>query len=193
VNDERRLELCKPFSVLGPALGEIDGAFRSWGFSKGGTGQVSLSIARAAQHFGAEIRTGVGVERVRLDNGRATGVVLSNGDELDARTVISGVDPHRTFLGLVGEDHLPEEFTAQIRRYKLRGSSGKVNLALDGVPEFTCRPGDGPHLRGDIAIAPSVDYLERAYDDAQGITARFNLNVLARINRDLGGHFLALF
>jgi phytoene dehydrogenase-like protein len=94
-------------------------------------------------------------------------VVLENGDELRARRVISGLDPRRTFLGLVGEEHLENEFAAQIRRYKLRGSSGKVNLALSSFPNFTCRPGDGLHLRGDIAIAPSIDYLERAYDQAK--------------------------
>jgi phytoene dehydrogenase-like protein len=155
------------YVLLHHYMGEIDGAFRSWGFSRGGTGQVSLSIARAARHFGAEIRTGAGVERVRMANGRATGVVLSNGDELDARAVVSGVDPHRTFLGLVGEDHLDEEFTRQIRRYKLRGSSGKVNLAVDRLPVFSCRPEGDAHLRGDVAIAPSIEYLERAYDEAK--------------------------
>jgi phytoene dehydrogenase-like protein len=155
------------YVLLHHYMGEIDGAFRSWGFSKGGTGQVSLAIAASARHHGAEIRTGVGVERVRLHNGRATGVVLANGDELDARAVVSGVDPHRTFLGMVGEEHLPEEFTAQIRRYKLRGSSGKVNLAVDRLPVFSCRPEGDAHLRGDVAIAPSIEYLERAYDEAK--------------------------
>jgi phytoene dehydrogenase-like protein len=155
------------YVLLHHYMGEIDGAFRSWGFSKGGTGQVSLSIARAAQHFGAEIRTGVGVEQVRMEGGRATGVVLANGDELDARAVVSGVDPHRTFLGLVGEDHLSEDFVSQIRRYKLRGSSGKVNLAVDRLPVFACRPEGDAHLRGDVAIAPSIEYLERAYDEAK--------------------------
>src|SRR5690606_11353412 len=73
----------------------------------------------------------------------------------------------RKFLGMVGERHLEPEFVRAIRRYKLRGSSGKVNLALDGLPEFTSRPGPGPHLAGDITIAPSIDDLERAYDDAK--------------------------
>jgi phytoene dehydrogenase-like protein len=77
------------------------------------------------------------------------------------------VDPHRTFLGLVGESHLDGEFVNQIRRFKIRGSSGKVNLAVDRLPSFSCRPGDGFHLRGDIAIAPGLDYLERAYDQAK--------------------------
>jgi phytoene dehydrogenase-like protein len=155
------------YVLLHHYMGEIDGAFRSWGFAKGGTGGISLSIARSAEELGAEILTRAPVQRVLVSSGRATGVVLENGDEIGARTVISSVDPHRTFLGLVGEDHLDEEFTTQIRRYKLRGSSGKVNLALDRLPDFSCRPGDGPHLQGDIAIAPGIDYLERAYDQAK--------------------------
>jgi phytoene dehydrogenase-like protein len=81
--------------------------------------------------------------------------------------VSSSVDPHQTFLKMVGPDHLPEEFTADVRRYKFRGSSGKVNLALDGLPEFTCRRGAGAHLRGAVSISPSVEYMERAYDEAK--------------------------
>jgi len=155
------------YVLLHHYMGEIDGAFRAWGFARGGTGQVSQAIARAARSYGAEIRTRSGVERVLLRAGRAAGVVLENGDEIRARKVISAVDPRRTFFGLVGKEHLDPVFATQIERYKLRGSSGKVNLALDRLPEFECRPGDGPHLRGDIAIAPGIDYLERAYDQAK--------------------------
>jgi phytoene dehydrogenase-like protein len=155
------------YVLLHHYMGEIDGAFRSWGFSRGGTGGVSNAIAAAARHHGAEIRTEASVERILVENGRAAGVVLASGDELRARTVVSGCDPRRTFLGFVGAEHLPDEFVADIRRYRFRGSSGKVNLALDRLPEFSARPGSGPHLRGDIAIAPGVEYLERAYDDAK--------------------------
>lgn len=155
------------YVLLHHYMGEIDGAFRSWGFARGGTGQVSLSIARSAQHFGAVIRTEAAVDHLLLEGGRARGVVLEDGEEIRARNVVSGCDPRRTFLGLVGEEHLPADFLEGLRRYRFRGSSGKVNLALDRLPEFACRPGDGPHLRGDIAIAPGIDYLERAYDEAK--------------------------
>jgi phytoene dehydrogenase-like protein len=101
-----------------------------------------------------------------MKNGKATGVVLENGDEYAAKTVISGVDPHRTFFGMVGKDHLDDQFSKQINRYKMRGSSGKINLALDHLPDFISRPGK-EHLRGDIAIAPSIEYLEKAYDEAK--------------------------
>ncbi len=168
------------YVLLHHYMGEIDGAFRSWGFSKGGTGQVSEAIAAAARHYGADVRTETPIEKILVRDGRASGVVLENGDVFDARIVVSGVDPRLTFLGLVGSEHLPDEFVTQIERYKLRGSSGKVNLAVDRLPEFACRPGDGPHMRGDVAIAPSVAYLERAYDEAKygAFSKRPYLNVV---------------
>ncbi|MEM7155905.1 MAG: NAD(P)/FAD-dependent oxidoreductase [Myxococcota bacterium] len=155
------------YVLLHHYMGEIDGAFRAWGFSKGGTGGVSYAIAAAARKFGVEIVTESAVDHVKLHGDRATGVVLENGDEISARAVVSGLDPHRTFFGLVGEDNLEPDFVSQLRRYKLRGSSGKVNLAVDRLPNFVSRPGAGPHLEGDIAICPSVDYIERAFDEAK--------------------------
>jgi phytoene dehydrogenase-like protein len=94
-------------------------------------------------------------------------VTLETGEAVDAPVVSSCADPRRTFLGLVGGDYLPPAFTSELRRFRYRGSSGKVNLALDGLPEFTSLPGSGSHLRGAISISPSVDYMERAYDDAK--------------------------
>jgi len=155
------------YVLLHHYMGEIDGSYRAWGLPKGGTGSVATAIAAAAVEAGAEIRTEAAVGRLLMKNGRATGVVLENGDEIRARAVVSGVDPHRTFLKLVGEEHLDPELAKQVKRFKMRGSSGKVNLALDALPEFACLPGTGRHLRGDITIAPSIDYLERAYDDAK--------------------------
>ncbi len=155
------------YVLLHHYMGEIDGAFRAWGFARGGTGAISNAIAAAARAHGAEIRTSAPVSKIVIKHGRASGVVLDNGDEIEARVVVSALDPRRTFFELVGERHLEPGFAEGIRRYRYRGSSGKVNLALDRLPEFRCRPGDGPHLAGDIAIAPSVDYLERAYDQAK--------------------------
>ncbi len=168
------------YVLLHHYMGEIDGAFRSWGFSKGGTGQLSLAIASAAESFGTEIRTESPVERILVESGRATGIVLPGGDEIRARTVISAVDPHLTFLKLVGQEHLDPTFATQIKRFKIRGSSAKVNLAVDRLPQFSCRKNGTAHLRGDIAIAPSIDYLERAYDDAKygDFSAKPYLNVV---------------
>src|SRR5206468_12355354 len=98
---------------------------------------------------------------------RAVGVTLESGEEIEARAVLSGADARRTFLGLLEKGTLPPEFEEEVGRYKFRGSSGKVNLALDGLPNFTSLPGPGAHLRGAISISPSVDYMERAYDEAK--------------------------
>jgi phytoene dehydrogenase-like protein len=155
------------YVLLHHYMGELDGAFRAWGFARGGTGAIAESIAGAARRFGAEIRTEAGVAQVTVKDGRATGVVLDNGDEISARVVVSGLDPKQTFLNLVEANQLPGDFVDTIRRFKIRGSSGKVNLSLSELPNFTCLPGVGPHLRGAISISPSVDYIERAYDDAK--------------------------
>jgi phytoene dehydrogenase-like protein len=155
------------YVLLHHYMGEIDGAFRAWGLQKGGTGGVATAIARSARASGAEIRTACPVARILIRGGEARGVVLENGDEHLARAVVSGADPHRTFLGLVGEEWLDADFARQIKRFKLRGSSGKVNLALDSLPELPGFGSDSPALEGDITISPSVDYLERAYDDAK--------------------------
>jgi phytoene dehydrogenase-like protein len=155
------------YVLLHHYMGDIDGAFRSWGLSKGGTGRVSESIAWAAHEAGAEIKVSAPVKNILVENGEATGVVLENGDYYLAKTVLSSVDPRLTFLKMVGANRLPGEFVEDIQRYKFRGSSGKVNLALDALPDFTCLPGRGPHLRGAISISPSIDYMERAYDDAK--------------------------
>jgi phytoene dehydrogenase-like protein len=155
------------YVLLHHYMGEIDGAFRSWGFAKGGTGAISNAIASAAREAGAEIRASAGVSRILTKNGRATGVVLENGDEIEGAIISSSVDPRLTFLKFLEPRDLPSDFLDEVRRYKFRGSSGKVNLALDGLPEFTCLRGAGHHLRGALSISPSVDYMERAYDEAK--------------------------
>jgi phytoene dehydrogenase-like protein len=155
------------YVLLHHYMGEIDGAFRSWGLSKGGTGGVSLACARAARSFGAEILTEAPVEQILIKEGSAAGVVVKGGHEIKSKTVISAADTHQTFFKMVGEQHLDNDFVRQLKRFKFRGSSAKVNLAVDRLPEFSCKPGDGPHLTGDITIAPGVDYLEKAYDDAK--------------------------
>jgi phytoene dehydrogenase-like protein len=155
------------YVLLHHYMGEIDGAFRAWGIPQGGTGGVSLAIASAARELGAEIRTNAPVVRIDVAGGRAAGVTLESGEQLEAVTVLSSADPRVTFTGLLEPGTLDPEFEAAVRRYRYRGSSGKVNLALDGLPDFTCLPGPGEHLRGAISFSPSVEYMERAYDDAK--------------------------
>ena len=155
------------YVLLHHYMGEIDGAFRSWGFSRGGTGAISNAIAGAARELGVEIRAKSPVARILVKDGRVTGVVLQSGDEVFADVVSSSVDPHLTFEKFLEPRELPADFLEGVRRYKFRGSSGKVNLALDALPDFKCLPGLGAHLRGAISISPGMDYMERAYDDAK--------------------------
>jgi len=155
------------YVMLHHYMGEIDGAFRAWGFCKGGNGTVSAAIASAALQHGATLRVEAPVKQVLVKSGRARGVVLENGEEILAPVVVSGLDARRTYLQLVESKELPGEILDQVRRFKFRGSSGKVNLALNELPDFTCLPGVGAHHRGAISISPSIDYLERAFDDAK--------------------------
>jgi len=143
------------YVLLHHYMGEIDGAFRAWGFARGGTGGISNAIAEAAVEAGVEIRKEAGVAKIIVKNGRAVGVVSSS------------VDPRLTFVKMIEKGNLPDDFLEEINRYKFRGSSGKVNLALDALPDFKCMPGPGSHLRGAISISPAVDYMEKAYDDAK--------------------------
>ena len=155
------------YVLLHHYMGEIDGAFRAWGFARGGTGAISNAIADAARELGVEIKTQTAIAQILVRDGKAVGVATTTGDEYYASVISSSVDPNLTFLKMLEPKHLSDEFRDEVKRYKYRGSSGKVNLALDGLPDFTCLPGEGHHLRGAISISPSVDYMERAYDDAK--------------------------
>jgi phytoene dehydrogenase-like protein len=159
------------YVLLHHYMGEIDGAYRAWGFHKGGTGGLAQTLARAAQSLGAEIRCNAGVARVLVKNGRTAGVVLESGDEISAPLVLSSLDPKQTFLNLVEPGQLPDDLVAAVRRFQTFGSSGKVNLALDRAPELACRPNTGRlpdrHLAGAVSISPDLEYIERAYDDAK--------------------------
>jgi phytoene dehydrogenase-like protein len=160
------------YVLLHHYMGEIDGAFRAWGFAKGGTGGIAEAIASSARALGAEVRLNSTVKRVIVRNGRAIGVALENGDEMRAKAVLSSADPIVTYLKLVEPEHLPDELVQSLKRYRTRGSSGKVNLALSELPDFTALPFEGathasPLHRGAISISPNIDYIERAYDDAK--------------------------
>jgi phytoene dehydrogenase-like protein len=160
------------YVLLHHYMGEIDGAFRAWGFAKNGSGGVSGSIHNAAIALGVEIRVNAGVKQVIVKNESAVGVALENGDELYAKVVMSAADPKRTFLQFVEAKHFPDEFVTSIQNFRTRGSSGKVNIALSELPNFTALPFQGKGHdsvlhRGAVSISPSIDYIERAYDDAK--------------------------
>jgi phytoene dehydrogenase-like protein len=150
-------------------IGEVDGHPGAWGWVRGGMGGVSAALACAAHAAGAELRTDTQVRRIVIDEGRATGVELASGEVHEARRVISNAHPITTYLDLVGEHELPADVVRDVRRFRTRSGSVKVNVALAGLPEVATWegpiPGD-PHT-GLIAISPSVGYLEQAWDDAK--------------------------
>src|SRR5881628_893906 len=131
------------YVLLHHYMGEIDGAFRAWGFARGGTGGISNAIGEAAVEAGVEIRKETGVAKIIVKNGRAVGVALANGDEIYGKVISSSVDPRHTFIEFIDNANLPTDFLDEVKRYKFRVSSGKVNLALDALPDFKCMPGPG--------------------------------------------------
>ncbi len=187
------------YVLLHHYMGELDGAFTAWGWQRGGTGGVSESIASAARHHGAEIRCNAPVAQVIVKNGAAAGVALESGEEFSAPIVVSGADPYVTFRRLVDEKDLPGDLVQAIDHFKFRGSSGKVNLALDALPHFPAMR-DPALLRGMVEICPSVDYLEQAYDDAKygGHSRRPYMDILIPSTIDPtmappGKHMMSIF
>lgn len=160
------------YILLHHCMGGVAGHRGLWGFVRGGMGAVSEAIAASARAKGVEIRTSAPVAKVTVRGGRAHGVVLENGDEIEAGVVASNLDPKATFLRLLDASGLDADFLAAIQHFRIEGTSCKINLALNGLPEFTAYPGPpsgagGPHHRATMHICPSIDYVERAWDDAK--------------------------
>jgi phytoene dehydrogenase-like protein len=149
-------------------IGEVEGHPGAWGWVKGGMGGVAASLASSARAAGADVRSGARVARILVTGGgRAAGVELADGTVVRARRVVSGAHPVTTYLDLVGADKLPEQVVSDIRRFRTRSASVKVNVALSRLPSFPSWDQDGdPHL-GLVAVSPSIEYLERAWDDAK--------------------------
>ena len=145
-------------------MGEHDGHLGSWAFHRGGNGGFTQVLARAAQAYGATIRTGAQVASVRMQEGRASGVILADGTEFSAPVVVSALDARRTFLQLVEPTELPGDLVDAVRRTRYRGVSAKVNFALDGLPTFPALPNTVDHFGGFLNLGPTIDYLERAFD-----------------------------
>jgi phytoene dehydrogenase-like protein len=149
-------------------MGECNGVRGVWGYVRGGMGGITQALAAAAREHGAEIRLSAPVAKIIVRSGRATGVVLEDGTELDAACVVSNADAHVTFLRLLDANELPGDFRDAIRAIDYSSPSLKINVALAELPDFTALPGaPGPQHHGTIHICPSMDYLERAYDDAK--------------------------
>ncbi|MDZ7768285.1 MAG: NAD(P)/FAD-dependent oxidoreductase [Woeseiaceae bacterium] len=152
------------YILLHHVMGDVDGNIGAWGLARGGMGAISMSIANALEAHGGEIRTNAGVAQVRVRGGKATGVVLDNGDEISARIVVSNLDAKRTFTRIMDRKDLPEGIYEKALNFKIRGSSGKVNIALSGLPKFTGLPDNRYVNRGGQVFTGSLETMERAYD-----------------------------
>ncbi len=153
------------YIMLHHRIGGLDGAAGSWGHVRGGMGTVSHALAASLKSFGGEIRTSSGVSEVKVSKKRAVGVVLEDGTQIDAGAVVSGLELKRSVLSLLDWNALPKGFTDRVSEFRTRGSSAKLNIALDGLPEFKDLPHDCPSLDGDIRLCGTISDMERAYDD----------------------------
>ena len=152
------------YILLHHVMGDVDGSIGAWGLARGGMGAISKSLAGALREHGGEIRTNAGVQKVLVKNRKAAGVVLDDGDELHSNIVVSNLDAKRTFTGIMDKADLPDGIYDKARNFKIRGSSGKVNIALSRMPKFTGVP-DNPYLaRGGQGFTGSLETMERAYD-----------------------------
>jgi phytoene dehydrogenase-like protein len=153
------------YVLLHHYMGEVDGSVGAWGYARGGMGAVTKALAASFEASGGTIRTGAEVEHVLVKGGKAKGIVLAGGEEIYGKLVVSNADVKRTFLKLVEDKDLPDVFLRRVRNFKIRGSSGKVNIALDSLPEFPALPKNSPCYRGDLHFTDTVERMERAYDD----------------------------
>jgi phytoene dehydrogenase-like protein len=153
------------YVLLHHYMGDVDGTVGAWGFARGGMGAVSGALAAAFQGYGGEIRCDANVDQIIVKNGRATGIALKDGTELYADNIVSNLDPKRTFLDIMDAGDLPADVVRKAENFKIRGSSGKLNIALDGLPTFHGMDPRSPLMMGDMHFSDSLERMERAYDD----------------------------
>ena len=153
------------YVLLHHYMGEVDGSIGSWGFARGGMVSVSKALAGALQEYDGKIITDAEVTQIQVKNGKTTGVVLANGDEYHAKNVVSNLDARRTYQDLFDPQDLSEKLLNQVDNFKFNGSSGKLNIALDGLPEFPAMGKDNPLIYADMHFIDSLERIERAYDD----------------------------
>ena len=155
------------YVLLHHVFGEVNGVRGQWGHAVGGMGAITQAMAAEARARGVEITTGAAVRRVRVAAGRATGVELDSGEVVEARAVAANVNPKLLYLDLVAAEHLPDEFLRRMRAYRCGSGTLRMNVALSELPDFSCRPGEGIHHSAGIIMAPSLDYMDRAWTDAR--------------------------
>ena len=153
------------YVLLHHYMGEVDGNVGAWGLARGGMGAVADALSASFRSFGGEIVCAADVHRIIVEKGRAAGVALANGREYRAKIVVSNLDPKRTFLQCFDSGDLPAEVVHRAQHFKIRGSSGKLNIALDGLPVFNGLSPESPLMRSDFHCTDSLTRMERAYDD----------------------------
>tara|TARA_B100000214_G_scaffold89857_1_gene62075 strand:- start:4892 stop:6514 length:1623 start_codon:yes stop_codon:yes gene_type:complete len=153
------------YVLLHHYMGEVDGSIGAWGYARGGMGAISKALTSSFRAMGGTLLNNSEVEKVDIRGARVKGVILKNGDEYLAQNVVSNADVKRTFLKLTDPEHLPPNFVKKVNNFKIRGSSGKVNIALDSMPNFPVISDNNPCLKGDIHFTDSIERMERAYDD----------------------------
>ena len=153
------------YVLLHHYMGEVDGSIGAWGYARGGMGAISKALTSSFRAMGGTLLNNSEVEKVDISGARVKGVILKNGDEYLAKNVVSNADVKRTFLKLTDPEHLPPNFVKKVNNFKIRGSSGKVNIALDSMPNFPVISDNNPCLKGDIHFTDSIERMERAYDD----------------------------
>ena len=188
------------YVLLHHYMGDIDGGIGAWGFARGGMGAISAAIGADFEAHGGTILKGAGVEKFLTKDGRVTGVALEDGKVFKAPVVASNMDVKRTFLTHVDAGDLPPEFTRAVERFKIRGSSAKLNIALDRMPSFPAAPAHASFLRGDLHVSQSLSELERAYDDwkAGRVSAKPYIDMLIPSQIDptmapTGAHMMTVF
>ena len=153
------------YVLLHHYMGDVDGTVGAWGFARGGMGAVSEALASSFKSFGGKIQCDAEVGQIIVESGRTKGVALTNGDEYYADVVVSNLDPKRTLLNIMSENDLPKDIVQKAKNFKIRGSSGKLNIALDGLPTFNGLPKNSPLMQTDMHMIDSLERMERAYDD----------------------------
>jgi len=153
------------YVLLHHYMGDIDDTVGAWGFARGGMGAITKALGASFEASGGAIRSDAPVAKILVRHGRASGVALADGEEIHAPLVMSNLDVRRTFLETMDAKDLPDEFLRQVKNFKIRGSSGKLNIALDGLPRFPAIPPGSPSTRGDMHVTDTLEMMERAYDD----------------------------
>jgi phytoene dehydrogenase-like protein len=155
------------YVMLHHAFGEVNGKKGVWGHAIGGMGAITQAMAKAARAAGAEITVEAGVREVIVEKGRAVGIVLDNGETLRAKYVASNVNPKLLYTRLIPSGALAGELLTRMQRWKNGSGTFRMNVALSALPSFTALPGDGDHLTAGIILAPSLAYMDRAWQDAR--------------------------